>query len=354
MYTKSEMHYFKFLPGVTTTVVTVLILYLSYLVLKPFLFVFVIAFIFSIFLNPVYEWFLVCTKKKAVAAALSLLLLLLFILLPILFILVNIVQEARGLLYILQENPTLLNDIQNTIEKQLQSYGFTIDTTQFRLQEEAAGLLKILMQNIGSSLVYAGSIIFNTFFVLITTFFLLIQKKRIHTYLINLQVIPQQYFIQLQMRIVELVNGIVRGNLLVVALQIVIGIIGFAVFGLPAPILLGLLYGFLSLLPAIGVLLVWVPVATALFISHGLLTAILFIAWFVLTNLAVDNFIAPKIIGSQTKLHQLLIMFSVIGGMQQFGFIGIVLGPVIVALTFVAIGMYKELVDESKTTSPIL
>lgn len=348
MYTISEMHYFKFLPGVTTTALILLILYLSYLVLKPFLFVVVIAFIFSIFLNPVYEWFLARMKKKAVAAALSLLLLLLFVLLPVLFILGNIVQEARGLLDILRGNPTLLNDIQNVVTKQLQSYGFTIDTAQFRLQEEAVDFLKTLMQNIGSSLLYAGSIFLNTFFVLITTFFLLIQKKRIYTYLINLQVIPQHYFIQLQMRIVELVNGIVRGNLLVVALQIVIGIIGFAVFGLPAPILLGLLYGLLSLLPAIGVLLVWVPVAIILFINHGLLITILFIAWFVLTNLAVDNFIAPKIIGSQTKLHQLLIMFSVVGGMQQFGFIGVVLGPVIVALAFVAIGMYKELVEESR------
>ncbi|TSC86064.1 MAG: hypothetical protein G01um10147_1002 [Microgenomates group bacterium Gr01-1014_7] len=344
----NRMHYFKFLPGVATTALIFLILYLSYLVLKPFLYVFTVAFIFSIFLNPVYEWFVVRMREKALAAALSLLLLLFCILLPILFILVNIVQEARGLLGILQEHPTLLNDIQNGVEKQLQSYGLTIDTAQFRLQEEAAGLLKILMQNIGSSLLYGGSIILNIFFVLITTFFLLIQKKRIHTYLINLQVIPQQYFIRLQMRIVGLVNGIVRGNLLVVALQIVIGITGFAVFGLPAPILLGLLYGLLSLLPVIGVLLVWVPVATALFISHGLFSAILFIAWFVLTNLAMDNFIAPKIIGSQTKLHQLLIMFSVVGGTAQFGFIGIVLGPVIVALAFVAIGMYKELVDESK------
>lgn len=341
------MNYFKLLPGVTTTALILLILYLSYLVLKPFLFVIVIAFIFSIFLNPVYEWFLARIKKKALSAALSLLLLLLFILLPVLFILVNIVQEARGVLDILHENPTLLNDIQNVVTKQLQSYGFTIATAQFSLQEEAVGFLKTLMQNIGSSLLYAGSILLNTFFVLITTFFFLIQKNRIHTYLMNLQVIPQQYLIQLQMRIVELVNGIVRGNLLVVALQIIIGIIGFAVFGLPAPILLGLLYGLLSLLPAIGVLLVWVPVATALFMSNGLPVAILFLLWFVLTNLAVDNFIAPKIIGSQTKLHQLLIMFSVVGGMQQFGFIGVVLGPVIVALAFVAIGMYKELVDES-------
>lgn len=127
-----------------------------------------------------------------------------------------------------------------------------------------------------------------------------------------------------------------------------IGMTGFLVFNVPAPILLGVVYRLLSLVPSIGVLLVWVPIAIVLFVNHGLFLTLLFISWFVLTNLAVDNLITPKIIGHHTKLHQLLIMFSVIGGIQQFGFIGIVLGPVIVALAFVVVAMYNELVEESK------
>lgn len=342
------MSYFKFLPGITTAVVILLVLYLSYLVLKPFVFVIVIAFIFSIFLNPVYEWFLVRTKKKSLAAVLSLFLLLLGILLPFSFILGAIVQEARGLLHLLQEKPTLLTDIQNAITTQLQSYGFPPYIAQFDLQKEVVGLLKTIVQNIGTSLLYAGSIFLNTFLVLITAFFFLIQKKRINAYLTNIEILPHHYFIQLQQRIIELVNGVVRGNLLAVAIQIVIGMIGFLMFGVPAPILLGVVYGLLSLLPSIGVLLVWAPVAILLFVNHGLFLTLFFIAWFVLTNLAVDNLITPKIIGRHTKLHQLLIMFSVIGGIQQFGFIGIVLGPVIVALAFVVVAMYNELVEESK------
>ncbi len=340
------MHYFKFLPGVTTTVVILLILYLSYLVLKPFLFVMIISIIFSIFLNPLYEWFLARTKKGPIAAGLSLFLLLLFILLPVSFILGSVVREARGLVDMLQENPSLLSDAQNAITEQLQPYGLLVDTAQLNLQEQAVGLLKGVIQNIGSHLLYAGSIFLNMFFVFITTFFFLIQKKRITTYLMDVAIVPQHYFIQLQERIVEMVNGVVRGNLLIVSIQIIISTIGFFLFGVSAPILLGVVYGLLSLLPA-GIALVWVPVAIIMFVSHGLLTTILFILWFVLTNLAIDNFIAPKIIGNQTKLHQLLIMFSVVGGVQQFGLIGVVLGPVVVALAFVAIGMYKELVSES-------
>lgn len=340
--------YFKFLPGVTTAIVILFILYLSYVVLKPFVFVVATASIFAIFLNPVYEWLFVSVRKKTLAAILSIFLLLLCIFLPVSFILGGVVQEARSLLHLLQEKPTLLTDIQNTIIMQLGSYGFPADLLQFNLQNETVGLLKTIVQNIGSSLLYAGSIFLNTFFVLMTTFFFLVQKKRINTYLTNIEILPHHYFIQLQQRVIELVNGVVRGNLFAVAIQIVIGMIGFSMFGVPAPILLGVVYGLLSLLPSIGVLIVWVPVAILLFVNHGLFPTLFFLSWFVLTNLAVDNLITPKIIGHHTKLHQLLIMFSVIGGIQQFGFIGIVLGPVIVALAFVAVSMYKELVEESK------
>lgn len=340
--------YFKFLPGITTVVVILLVLYLSYLILKPFVPVVITASIFAIFLNPIYEWILARTKKKTLAAALSLFLLLLCIFLPVSFILGGVVQEARSLLQILQEKPTLLTDTQNTIIMILRSYGFPADISQFDLQSETVVILKTIVQNIGSSLLYAGSVFLNTFFVLIATFFFLIQKKRIGNYLMDIQIMPHKYFILLQERIIEIVNGVVRGNLLVVTIQIALGTVGFLIFGVSAPILLGLVYGLLSLVPAIGVLMVWAPIAVILFVSHGLSFTIFFVLWFVLTNLAVDNLVAPKIIGSHTKLHQLLIMFSVIGGVQQFGFIGIVLGPVIVALAFVVVAMYNDLVKESR------
>ena len=340
--------YFKFLPGVTTAVVILFILYLSFLVLKSFLFVIVLAFIFAIFLNPVYEWFNFQLKRKTFAAILSIVLLLLCIFLPLSFILGAIVQEARSLLDLLQKNPTLLFDAQNAIATQLQSYGFPPYLTQLNLQNEAVGLLKTIIQNIGTSLFYAGSVFINTFFVLITTFFFLIKKKAINGYLMDIEILPYNYFIRLKERTIEVVNGIVRGNLLVVAIQIVVGMTGFFMFGVSTPILLGVLYGLFSLLPGIGVLMIWAPIAIILFLSNGLFFAILFVLWFVLSNLAIDNFVAPKIIGGKTKLHQLLIMFSVIGGIQQFGFIGIFLGPVVVALGFVAVSMYKELVEESK------
>lgn len=346
----NKVHYFRFLPSITTTLVILLILYLSYLVLRPFLFVIITAFIFSIFLNPVYKWLLLRTKKAVIAAALSILLLLLGIFLPVSFILASLAQEARSLISTLQQNPTLLSDTQNTIIQQLRSYGFPSDISEFSLQAEAIGFLKTLINNIGSSLLFVGSMVLNTFFVLITTFFFLIEKRKIRQYLLEMHIVPEHYFIQIQEKIVLLVNGVVRGNFFVVALQIAIGTIGFFFFNVQTPVLLGILYGLLSLLPSIGVLLVWVPIAIIIFSQHGLPMTIAFLSWFILTNFAIDNFVTPKIIGSHAKLHQLLIMFAVVGGVSQFGLIGIILGPVIIALALVAIAIYKELVAASRTT----
>ncbi|MBI2049526.1 AI-2E family transporter [Candidatus Roizmanbacteria bacterium] len=342
-----KANYFKFLPSITTSAVILLILYLSFLVLKPLLFVILISTVFSIFLNPVYEWLFLHLKRRALSAFISIFLLLLCIIFPVLLISGGIAEEARTLIDNLQKNPTLLNDIRNYIIEKAKYYGLPSEVTQFNLQDEAVTLLTTIVRNIGSSIVYAGSAILNTFFVLIITFFFLIHKKNINSYLMRIQLIPKEYFIQFQNRIIELVNGIVRGNLLIAVMQSAIGMLGFLMFGLPTPILLGVAYGLLSLIPAIGVALVWVPIAIILFINQGSSVTILFILWFTLTNLAMDNFVSPRIIGRHTKLHQLLIMFAVIGGVAQFGIIGIVLGPVIIALAFVAIGMYNELLKEA-------
>lgn len=338
------MNYAKVLPGVATIIVVLAILYFSYLVLKPFLFILLVALILAVFLNPVYEWLFKRLKYQSLSAALTLVLLVIFILAPISFILGSVVAEAKGVLQLLQENPTFFNDTQNFIIQQAQSYGLPTDIEELGFQNEAVGFVKIGAQNIAGSLLTVGSVFLDLFLVLITTYFFLTSKKRIAQYIHGIEVISAAHFEKIQTRTFELINGIVRGNLFVIVVQMLVGTIGFLIFGLPAPILLGLLYGILSLVPAVGALLISVPTGIAVYVLYGPIPTIFFASFFILTNILVDNIIAPKIIGKQTKLHQLLIMFSVVGGIQQFGFIGIILGPVVVALAFVAIDIYRELI----------
>ncbi len=342
------MTYFKFLPTITPILVILFILYLTYLVLKPFLFVIIISLIFSIFLNPLFEYILKLTNKKILSAFLTILLLFLCILVPVVLVITLMIQEARSLLVMIQQNPNILEDVRLSLTKQLKFFGIPIQVSEFNLQNEVLSILRAIIKNLGSGIIFAGSFVLNTLFVLIITFFFLVEKNRLNNYLLRLNIIPSHYYHQIKERVTQIVNGIVKGNLIIVFIQFIIATIGFFIFGLPTPILLGMLYALMSLIPSIGVLLVWIPFAIIMFFNQGIIASILFAAWFVLSNLALDNLIAPRIIGRHTNLHQLLIMFAVIGGVAQFGIVGIVLGPVIIALALVSIGMYNELVNETK------
>jgi predicted PurR-regulated permease PerM len=73
--------------------------------------------------------------------------------------------------------------------------------------------------------------------------------------------------------------------------------------------------------------------------------------WGALVIGSVDNFLRPKLVGEKTRLHELLIFFSVLGGLQVFGVIGLVLGPVVVAVTIALLDVLRQ-ADDSANGGP--
>lgn len=67
---------------------------------------------------------------------------------------------------------------------------------------------------------------------------------------------------------------------------------------------------------------------------------------------SIDNFLRPKLVGEKTKLHELLIFFSVLGGLQVFGVLGLVVGPVIAAVTLALMDVFREMGHSSAETLP--
>ena len=121
------------------------------------------------------------------------------------------------------------------------------------------------------------------------------------------------------------------------------GGLGFAIFGLASPVLLGVLYGLASLIPMVGITLVWLPSVAYLLFSGNLIGGIGLVIWCKGSNLFMDNFLGPKIVAGETRLHPLFILFGVLGVIQIFGLFGIVLGPTIVALSLIALEMYRHI-----------
>jgi len=143
-------------------------------------------------------------------------------------------------------------------------------------------------------------------------------------------------------RFAQMVNATIYGGLLVAAVQGILGGLAFWVLGLNSPVLWGTAMGFLSLIPIGGTALIWIPTSVILLIQGAFAKGIILLAIGVFVISMVDNFLRPLLVGARTKIHPLLLFFSVLGGIQAFGLIGLVAGPLIATLCLTLIEIYVQ------------
>ena len=128
------------------------------------------------------------------------------------------------------------------------------------------------------------------------------------------------------------IRATVKGNIVVAATQGMLGGFIFWVLNIQGPVLWGVLMGFLSLLPAIGAGLIWIPVAIYFFATGAIWQAVTLTVFAVGVIGVVDNVLRPILVGKDTKMPDYVVLISTLGGMSIFGLNGFVIGPVIAAL----------------------
>jgi len=95
----------------------------------------------------------------------------------------------------------------------------------------------------------------------------------------------------------------------------------------------GVLLGIVCMIPIAGSFLIWLPAAIYLGLTGHWTKAVLLVLWGALVISSIDNLLRPRFMRQYTKLHELFVFFSVLGGIKVFGLLGIVLGPVVLAVT---------------------
>ena len=132
---------------------------------------------------------------------------------------------------------------------------------------------------------------------------------------------------------VERPIGVVYGILGTALAQGVVAGIGFLIAGVPGAALLGLLTFFLSVVP-VGPPMIWIPAAIWLFVQGSTGWAIFLGLWGVFVVSMVDNVLKPMIISHGSHLPFMLVLLGVLGGVAAFGFVGIFLGPTLLAVGY--------------------
>ena len=148
----------------------------------------------------------------------------------------------------------------------------------------------------------------------------------------------RKLFTNISDTIVANVYGIVS----VGAAQGILTGIALAIAGLQSALLLGLCAAFASIVPVVGTGLVWAPAALYLIFTGASWKGIFVLAWGVAVVSTADNIIRPWVVGGKVELHPLVLVFSILGGVQAFGFLGLFLGPVSASVLWVLLGMIRE------------
>jgi predicted PurR-regulated permease PerM len=131
----------------------------------------------------------------------------------------------------------------------------------------------------------------------------------------------------------DLVMASFGAGLMVAVTQGLIGGVVFWLVGIGAPVFWGIVIGFCSLLPVVGAALVWVPAGLGLLLAGEIGRGVVLMLLGVLGISMADNVLRPLLLSGRTSISGLVIFFGLLGGVAAFGFVGLVVGPIILVTT---------------------
>lgn len=207
------------------------------------------------------------------------------------------------------------------------------------LGEQLITALKSAGQFLGKRALAVGQNTFQFFIdlglMLYLTFFLLRDGPKLVRMLIRALPLGDDREILLFNKFAEITRATIKGNLVVAAVQGALGGLIFWVLGIPAALLWGVAMALLSLIPAVGASLIWLPVALYLYAVGDIAEAVILTAFGAVVIGLVDNLLRPILVGRDTKLPDYVVLYSTLGGLALFGITGFALGPLLAGL-FVA------------------
>jgi predicted PurR-regulated permease PerM len=326
---------------------TIVALYLCWAMLQPFIEVLLWAIVLVIVFYPIHKRIRARVGSPGWSALLSCLLVIVTIVVPLTLITFAVVRELTHFAQTFPSNAQSLFDPNSPyLGRAFAWVNQYVDVEPLRSQNFVAERLQGISGAIAArALGFVGGalgFVVEVFFVIFTMYYLFRDGERLRAAVHNLMPLEDSKAHEIIDRTGEVIGASVYGVLVIATIQGTLGGLAFWALGLPSPLLWGVVMIFLSMIPMAGSFIVWVPAAIYLGVTGHWGKAIALAAWGMFAIGMVDNVLRPKLVGERTRLHELLIFFSVLGGLQVFGIIGLVLGPVIVAITIALLDVLRH------------
>jgi predicted PurR-regulated permease PerM len=179
------------------------------------------------------------------------------------------------------------------------------------------------------------------FLTLFSAYYFLKDGQKFQQILIDISPIDNNQERILFTKVTKAVHGVVKGQFVTALVQGVVATCGYVIFGVPDPLLWGLFTTIAALVPTVGTSLATIPAVLVLLLTGHIGQAIGLAIWGACAVGLIDNIIGPRVLGHTTQVHPLLMLIAVLGGVVAFGFLGFLLGPILMAVFVAVVEMYR-------------
>jgi predicted PurR-regulated permease PerM len=307
----------------------------------------------------VYEWILTKVRRPGGAAGLALLATLLVIIVPITILFVLAAADASTMADTFRKwfepSRQALQDQLDRLSRgsslMVFGYEFTAQDLAQRIEAlsgQVGGFLINILQKAAGGIFNSGLMLFITLY---TLYFFYVDGQAFLNWVKRVLPLDEEQSEQLIHDFLATAVTTLQTMVVIGVVQGTLGGVAFWIAGIPSPFFWGVVIAFASVIPAVGAQIILVPVSIVMMLVSGFWTGMLLLlfSWGIVGH--VDNVLRPYLVGRSVKLHQLLVLVATIGGIEMFGFWGVILGPVIASLLKAVLRMYVAVRKDSSANA---
>lgn len=327
-----------FFRKIVTIVILSVLIILTFFVLKPILLSIIVGVILAVIFATPYDFLAKKTKLKNLSAFLICLFLILMIILPVWFLTPIFIKQSFEV-FINSQQLDFVTPLKNFFPSLFASEQFSAEIASI-MQSFVVNAVNSLVNSFSNLILNFPSLFLQLLIVFATFFFVLRDKEELVSYIRSLMPFTKDVEDKLFKSSRDLTLSVVYGQIVTGTIQGLVAGAGFFIFGVPNALLLSLLAIFAGIMPIIGTTIVWLPVVVYLLIAGNNVPA-LGVGFFGLIATGIDNFIRPALVSKKTRIHPLLVLIGMIGGLFLFGVLGFILGPLIIAYVLIVVEIYR-------------